>query len=538
MIFAKEAREKLKKGVDAVADAVKVTMGASGRNVSIGKPMGVPQNTKDGVTVARYVDVKDPYEKMGAAMVKEVAVSTVDITGDGTTCATVLTQSIFAQGIDHITKGVSVTDIENGINKATKAVVAKVAELSRKVDNAEIMKQIATVSANNNEELGGIISEVFEKIGINGQTIVQESKNYETSVEYTEGLRIDRGHFAPIFVQDVASQQTVMYNPYVFITEKIIGYVTDIMPIYQQVMRQNETNKENRGLLVICQHLEGEAADFVGKNILNGAFTNVSFIKCPEFGELRTAIMEDISKITGATVLSETTVKPKGATLNESGTAAKVVIKKDHTIIVEGAGNKDALENYIQSLTDQVQHVNEPDKTYIQTRIARMRGGVAIIKVGGKTESEVKERKDRVEDAIGATKSAADEGYVAGGGTTFLHCMDAIYEQDYDNEGEKVGAEIIEKAITEPFMRILANGDYQINIVGAENEIDKARYYANKEYGFGVNMRTRKEADLFVDGIIDPAKVLRVSLEKASSIATLFLKTECLIPYIDDTTSK
>ena len=535
MKFADDARQKLKKGVDAVTDAVKVTMGAAGRNVSIGKPMGVPQNTKDGVTVARAVVVTDEYERLGAAMVKEVAVSTVDITGDGTTCSTVLTQSIFSQGIDHISQSISVVDLENGINKAVSAVKKRIVELSRPVDNVEVMQQIATVSANNNKELGNLIAEVFGRIGVNGQVVVQESKNYETTVEYTEGLRVDRGHFAPIFVRDVEKQETILENPYIFLTEKIVSYANDVLPIYKFVRDQNASKKEDRGLFFICQSLEGEAADFVGMNILNGVFPNVAFVRCPEFGELRTNLMTDISKVTGATLLSETTVTPAKASGQESGSAAKVVIKKDHCVIIDGAGDKNVVANYVKTLENQIEHVEEPEKTYLRTRIARIKGGVAIIKVGGSTESEMKERKDRVDDAIGATKSAAEEGYVAGGGTTYLHCADAIFEQEYDNDGEKLGAEIIDRAIREPFKQILKNGDYVLVMEGDEK--DKMQYYVDKGYGWGVNMRTRKECDMFKEGIIDPAKVLRVALEKSSSIATLFLKTECLIPYYD-TTSK
>ena len=515
--FDVDAREMLKQGVDQLANAVKVTLGPKGRNVVIEKKFGAPQITKDGVTVAKEVELDNRFENTGAQLVKSVASKTGDDAGDGTTTATILTQAIVNEGLKNVTAGANPMDLKRGIDKAVKAVVAYIKENAEIVDdNYDKIEQVATVSANNDPEIGKLIADAMRKVSKDGVITIEESKSRDTYINVVEGMQFDRGYLSGYFVTDSDKMECVMENPYILIYDKKISNIKDFLPILQPAA------ESGRPLLVIAEDVDSEALTTLVVNRLRGGL-KICAVKAPGFGDRRKAMLEDIAVLTGGVVISEEKgLKLEQATLEMLGTCDKVTVSKDNTTIVNGAGEKENIADRIAQIKNEIANTTSTyDKEKLQERLAKMSGGVAVLYVGANSEVEMKEKKDRVDDALCATRAAIEEGVVVGGGTTYIRSLGVLKDIKGENADEQTGINIVERAIEEPLRQIVRNAGGEGAVV-----VQKVR---EGEGDFGYNARKDVYEDLRVAGVIDPAKVARVALENAASIAGMFLTTECLI---------
>ena len=522
MKFSHDSRTMLKAGVDKLADAVKVTLGPRGRNVVLDKKFGSPIITKDGVTVAKDIELEDPFENMGAQLVKEVAEKTHDVAGDGTTTATILTQAIIEEGIKHVTAGVNPMYLKRGIEKASKAVVEKIKEFSKDVKNSNEIAQIASISANNDKEIGDLIAKAMKAVGNEGIINVEEAKSIETSLEEVEGMQFDRGYLSPYFITDADKMITEFEDTYILLFDKKISVMKDLLPILQEVA---QTGKP---FLIIAEDIEGEALATLVVNKLRGTL-NVAAVKAPGFGDRRKAMMEDIAVLTGGNVISEELGrKLESASINDLGSAKKVIIDKENTIIREGGGKKEDIDARIKQIRAQIEETtSDYDKEKLQERLAKLSSGVAIIRIGAATETEMKEKKARVDDALHATRAAVEEGMVTGGGATLIYAARAIDDLKITSHEEKVGADILKRALSYPAYHIAANA-------GEEGAIIVEKIKNSQDVHFGYNAATNKFENLFKSGIIDPTKVVRSALQNATSISGLFLTTECIITDIKE----
>ena len=515
--FDVDARELLKNGVDQLANAVKVTLGPKGRNVVIEKKFGAPQITKDGVTVAKEVELEDKFENTGAQLVKSVASKTGDDAGDGTTTATILTQAIVNEGLKNVTAGANPMDLKRGIDKAVAKVVDYIKEHAEVVgDNYDKIEQVATVSANNDPEIGKLLADAMRKVSKDGVITIEESKTRDTNIGVVEGMQFDRGYLSGYFVTDAEKMECVMDNPYILIYDKKISNLKDFLPILQPAA------ESGRPLLVIAEDVDSEALTTLVVNRLRGGL-KICAVKAPGFGDRRKAMLEDIAVLTGGVVISEDKgLKLEQATIEMLGTAKKVTVSKDNTTIVDGAGLKENIADRVAQIKNEIANTKSSyDKEKLQERLAKLAGGVAVLYVGANSEVEMKEKKDRVDDALCATRAAMEEGVVAGGGVTYIRALDALKDMKGDNADEQTGINIVERAIEAPLRQIVANAGGEGSVV-----VNKVR---EGEGDFGYNARKDVYEDLRKAGIIDPAKVARVALENAASIAGLFLTTECLI---------
>jgi chaperonin GroEL len=517
IFFDVEAREKLKKGVDALADAVKVTLGPKGRNVVIGKKFGAPHVTKDGVTVAKEIELKDPIENMGAQMVKEVASKTADIAGDGTTTATVLAQAIISAGLKNVAAGANPMDLKRGIDKAVAEVVRNLKKLSKEVgsDNSKI-KQIATISANNDETIGALIAEAMKVVGNDGVITVEEAKGTETEVKTVEGMQFDRGYLSPYFVTNAEKMVTEMENPLILICEKKISSMKELLPILEPVVQSG------KGLLIIAEDVDGEALGTLVVNRIRGSL-KVAAVKAPGFGDRRKAMLEDIAILTGGQVVSEERgMTLENITIDMLGSAAKIEIDKDNTTIINGKGKKADITARVGQIKAQIETTtSDYDKEKLQERLAKLAGGVAVLYVGAPTEVEMKEKKDRVDDALAATRAAVEEGIVPGGGVALIRAIETLDKLKGENEDEVTGIAIVKRAAEEPLRQIIANA-------GGEGAVIVQKVREGKD-DFGYNARTETFEKLYKAGVIDPTKVTRIAVENAASIASMLLTTECVI---------
>jgi len=522
MKFSHSSRTAMKKGVDELADAVKVTLGPKGRNVVLDKKFGSPLITKDGVTVAKDIELDDPFENMGAQLVKEVAEKTHDVAGDGTTTATILTQAIIEEGLKHVTAGVNPMYLKRGIDKASRVVTEKIKELSIEIKKNEKIAQIASISANNDKEIGELIAEAMEAVGNEGIINVEEAKSIDTFLEKVEGMQFDRGYLSPYFVTDPDKMITEFEDPYILLFDKKVSVMKDLLPILQEVA---QTGKP---FFIIAEDIEGEALATLVVNKLRGTL-NVAAVKAPGFGDRRKAMMEDIAILTGGTVISEEMGrKLESATIEDLGTAKKIIVDKENTIIREGAGSTEDLNARVKQIKAQIEETtSDYDKEKLQERLAKLSSGVAVLKIGAATETEMKEKKARVDDALHATRAAVEEGIVAGGGVTLIYAARAIDEMKHETHEEKVGAEILKNALTKPAYHIASNA-------GEEGAIIVEKIKNSKDVHYGFNAAVAKFDDLFNTGIVDPAKVVRSAVQNATSIAGLFLTTECIITDIKE----
>ena len=515
--FNTDAREALKKGVDQLANAVKVTLGPKGRNVVIEKKFGAPQITKDGVTVAKEIELEDKFENTGAQLVKSVASKTGDDAGDGTTTATILTQAIVNEGLKNVTAGANPMDLKRGIDKAVGSVVEYIKKNAEQVgDNYDKIEQVATVSANNDPEIGKLLADAMRKVSKDGVITIEESKSRDTSIGVVEGMQFDRGYLSGYFVTDTEKLECVMENPYILIYDKKISALKDFLSILQAAA------ESGRGLLLIAEDVDSEALTTLVVNRLRGGL-KICAVKAPDFGDRRKAMLEDIAVLTGATVISEEKgLKLDQATLEMCGTADKVTISKDNTIIAGGSGDKAAIAERVNGIKKEIEiSTSSYDKEKLQERLAKLAGGVAVLYVGANSEVEMKEKKDRVDDALCATRAAIEEGVVAGGGTTYIRALEALSNLKGDNADEQTGINIVVRAIEEPLRQIVSNAGGEGAVV-----VQKVRE-GNGDFGY--NARTNTFEDMRKAGIIDPAKVARVALENAASIAGMFLTTESVI---------
>ncbi|MCH6199242.1 chaperonin GroEL [Aquiflexum sp. LQ15W] len=516
LFFNTNARDRLKKGVDALADAVKVTLGPKGRNVIIDKKFGAPAITKDGVTVAKEIELSEPIENMGAQLVKEVASKTADNAGDGTTTATVLTQAIFGLGIKNVAAGANPMDLKRGIDKAVSAVVAQLKSNSKAISTSKEIQQVATVSANNDDEIGKMIADAMDKVGKDGVITVEEAKGTETEVRTVEGMQFDRGYLSPYFVTNTEKMEVELDRPYILIYDKKISSMKELLPVLEPVAQSG------RPLLIISEDVDGEALATLVVNKIRGAL-KVAAVKAPGFGDRRKAMLEDIAILTGGTVISEERgYKLENATVDYLGTAEKINIDKDNTTIVNGAGEKAGITARINEIKAQIEKTtSDYDREKLQERLAKLSGGVAILYIGAATEVEMKEKKDRVDDALHATRAAVQEGVVVGGGVALVRAVSALDNLKGENEDQDTGINIIRFAIESPLRTIVANA-------GGEGSVVINKIKENKG-NFGYNARTDVYEDLFEAGVIDPTKVTRLALENAASIAALLLTTECVV---------
>ena len=514
--FDIDARSALKRGVDQLADAVKVTLGPKGRNVIIDKKFGAPTITKDGVTVAKEIELEDPIENLGAQMVKEVASKTSDVAGDGTTTATVLAQAIVREGLKNVTAGANPMDLKRGIDLAVKAITAELKKMSREVSGKKEIAQVGTISANNDETIGNLIADAMEKVGKDGVITVEEAKGTETSMDVVEGMQFDRGYLSPYFVTDAETMETILENPFILIHDKKISSIKDLLPILEK------TAQSGRGLIIVAEDIEGEALATLVVNKLRGTI-RVAAVKAPGFGDRRKAMLEDIAILTGGTVISEEKgYKLDQATVEYLGTAKKVTIDKDNTTIVEGAGSSDDIKKRINEIKSQIDKTSSDyDREKLQERLAKLSGGVAVLKIGASTEVEMKEKKARVEDALHATRAAVEEGIVPGGGVAYLRAVKALDGLKGENHDQDTGISIIRRAVEEPIRQIVANAGLEASVI--TNRIKEG---TGAE---GFNARTEVYEDLIAAGVIDPTKVSRVALENAASVASLLLTTEATI---------
>ena len=523
IFFSDTARSGLYEGVTKLADAVKVTMGPRGRNVLIQKSFGAPHITKDGVSVAREIELVDPLENMGAQLVKEVASNTADEAGDGTTTATVLAHSIFKEGLRNITAGANPIEVKRGMDKASAAIIEELKKISKEVKNKKEIAQVATISANSDETIGNLIAEAMEKVGKDGVITVEEAKGINDDLDVVEGMQFDRGYLSPYFVTNTEKMTCEMENPLLLITDAKITSLKDLVPVLEQIQQTN------RPLLIIADDLEGEALATLVLNRLKGVL-NIAAVKAPGFGDRKKEMLKDIAILTGATVITdELGLSLEKATLPDLGQAARVVIDKDNTVIVDGKGDGTAVESRVAEIKIQVGNTtSEYDKEKLQERLAKLSGGVAVIKVGAATETEMKEKKDRVDDALSATKAAVDEGIVIGGGAALIKASKAV---TLDLEGDQaVGAEIILRAVYAPMKQIASNAGFDAGVVA-----DKIAH-ANEE-NLGFNAATGEYVDMIEAGIIDPFKVARVALQNATSVSSLLLTTEATISDIKEAPS-
>jgi chaperonin GroEL len=521
--YGDESRQSVLRGVNRLADAVRVTLGPRGRNVVLDKKFGAPLITKDGVTVAKEIELKEPLENMGAQMVKEVASKTSDVAGDGTTTATVLAQAIYREGSKNVTAGANPMELKRGIEKAVAAVTEELKRLSKPV-KGKMIAQVGTISANNDETIGGIIAEAMEKVGKDGVITVEEAKAMETSLEVVEGMQFDRGYLSPYFVTDPERMEVVLENALVLIHEKKISNMKDLLPLLEQVAKLGQP------LLVVAEDLEGEALATLVVNKLRGTL-QVAAVKAPGYGDRRKAMLEDIAILTGGKAITEDLgLKLENLKIDELGKAKKITIDKDNTTIVEGAGKKKDIEGRVKQLRTQVEETtSDYDREKLQERLAKLVGGVAIIKVGAATETEMKEKKARVEDAMHATKAAVEEGIVAGGGAALLRCVKAVEAVKAEGD-EAVGVNIVKRALEEPLRQIAANAGQEGAVV-----VGKVREMKGDE---GFNALTEKYENLVDAGVIDPTKVVRSALQNAASIASLLLTTEAIVSEIPDESGK
>ncbi len=517
ILFNVEAREKLKTGVDALANAVKVTLGPKGRNVIISKKFGAPQITKDGVTVAKEIELKDPIENMGAQMVKEVASKTADIAGDGTTTATVLAQAIITAGLKNVAAGANPMDLKRGIDKAVAAIVVNLKKISKEVgsDNSKI-EQIATISANNDETIGKLIAKAMKVVGNDGVITVEEAKGTETEVKTVEGMQFDRGYLSPYFVTNAEKMITEMENPLILICEKKISSMKELLPILEPVVQAGKS------LLIIAEDVDGEALGTLVVNRLRGSL-KVAAVKAPGFGDRRKAMLEDIAILTGGQVVSEERgMTLENVTMEMLGTAQKIEIDKDNTTLINGKGNPKDIKGRIIQIKSQIESTtSDYDKEKLQERLAKLSGGVAVLFIGAPTEMEMKEKKDRVDDALAATRAAVEEGIVPGGGVALIRASANLDKMVGLNEDETTGIAIVRRAVEEPLRQIIANA-------GGEGAIIVQKVKEGKD-DFGYNARTEKYEKLYSAGVIDPTKVTRIAIENAASIAAMLLTTECVI---------
>jgi chaperonin GroEL len=523
VIHGEESRAAILRGVNQLADAVKVTLGPKGRNVVIDKKFGSPTITKDGVTVAKEIELKDSLENMGAQMVREVASKTSDVAGDGTTTATVLAQSIFKEGVRTVAAGANPMALKRGIEKAVEKVVEEIHRFAQPVSGDSIA-QVGTVSANGDTKIGTIIAQAMDKVGKDGVITVEESKTMDTSLEVVEGMQFDRGYLSPYFVTDPERMEVVLENPYILINEKKVSSMKDLLPILEQVA------KLGKPLLIIAEDVEGEALATLVVNKLRGTL-NVAAVKAPGFGDRRKAMLEDIAVMTGGTVISEDMgVKLESITVDDLGQAAKITIDKDNTTVVDGAGAGEAIEGRVKMIRAQVEETSSDyDREKLQERLAKLVGGVAIIKVGAATETEMKEKKARVEDAMHATRAAVEEGIVAGGGVALVRASKVLddFKTDAEDPDEQIGVSIVKRALEEPLRQIAQNA-------GKEGAVIVGKVRENDSENFGFNAATEKFEDLVAAGVIDPAKVTRYALQNAASIAGLMLTTEAMIADVQE----
>jgi chaperonin GroEL len=522
--FDIEAREGLKKGVDALANAVKVTLGPKGRNVIIGKSFGGPQVTKDGVTVAKEIELEDALQNMGAQMVKEVASKTNDLAGDGTTTATILAQAIVNEGLKNVTAGANPMDLKRGVDKAVKSVVEFLNKSAQTVGNSsEKIKQIASISANNDNDIGELITQAFEKVGKEGVITVEEAKGTDTYVDVVEGMQFDRGYLSPYFVTNSEKMEADLENPHILLYDKKISAMKDLLPILEPVAQSGKP------LLIIAEDVDGEALATLVVNKLRGAL-KIAAVKAPGFGDRRKAMLEDIAILTGATVISEERgFNLENTTLEMLGTSERVTIDKDNTTIVNGSGKKDDIKARVNQIKAQIETTtSDYDKEKLQERLAKLAGGVAVLYVGAASEVEMKEKKDRVDDALHATRAAVEEGIVAGGGVALLRSRSKLDSLKANNDDEATGIQIISRALESPLRTIVENA-------GGEGSVVVSKVIDGKE-SFGYDAKSDKYVDLFKSGIIDPKKVTRIALENAASVAGMILTTECALVDIKEDT--
>ncbi|CDX30436.1 60 kDa chaperonin (Protein Cpn60) (groEL protein) [Mesorhizobium plurifarium] len=515
--FHSDARERMLRGVDILANAVKVTLGPKGRNVVIDKSFGAPRITKDGVTVAKEIELEDKFENMGAQMVREVASKTSDIAGDGTTTATVLAQSIVTEGAKAVAAGMNPMDLKRGIDKAVETIVADLKAKARKVTKNDEIAQVGTISANGDAEIGRFLAEAMEKVGNEGVITVEEAKTAETELEIVEGMQFDRGYLSPYFITNQEKMRVELEEPYVLIHEKKLSNLQALLPVLEAVVQSSKP------LLIIAEDVEGEALATLVVNKLRGGL-KVAAVKAPGFGDRRKAMLEDIAILTGGTAISEDLgVKLENVTLEMLGRARKVEIEKENTTIVDGAGHKDEINGRVAQIRAQIEETtSDYDREKLQERLAKLAGGVAVIRVGGSTEVEVKERKDRVDDALHATRAAVEEGVLPGGGVALLRAATALDNVFIDNPDQRTGVEIVRRAIEAPARQIAENS-------GAEGSIIVGRVREKPEFGYGWNAQTGEYGDLFSQGVIDPAKVVRTALQDAASVAGLLVTTEAMV---------
>jgi chaperonin GroEL len=516
IVHGEDSRQTILRGVNLLADAVKITLGPKGRNVVLDKKFGSPQITKDGVTVAKEIELKDPLENMGAQMVKEVASKTSDVAGDGTTTATVLAQAIFREGVKTVAAGANPMAVKRGIERAVEAAVAEIKRLAKEVKKGPMIAQVATVSANNDQTIGNIIAEAMDKVGKDGVITVEEAKSIETTLDVVEGMQFDRGYLSPYFVTDPDRMECVFENCLILIHEKKISSMKDLLPVLEQVA------KLGRPLLIVAEEVEGEALATLVVNKLRGTL-QAAAVKAPGFGDRRKAMLEDIAILTGGKAITEDLgIKLENLQLEDLGKAKKIVLDKDNTTIVEGAGKASAIEGRVKQLRTQIEETtSDYDREKLQERLAKLVGGVAVIKVGAATETEMKEKKARVEDAMHATRAAVEEGIVPGGGVALVRAIPALEKLKLEDD-EKIGVNIVKRALEEPLRTIAQNAGFEGAIV-----IGKVREAKDANYGF--NAATEDYTDMISAGILDPAKVTRSALQNAASISSLMLTTEALV---------
>jgi chaperonin GroEL len=525
ILFDQDAREKIRAGVRRLAKAVKVTLGPRGRNVVIAKSFGSPTVTKDGVTVAKEIELEDPYENMGAQMVKEVAAKTSDVAGDGTTTATVLAEAIFEEGLRSVAAGANPISVKRGIEKAVQSVIGELKEQSRKIAGSKEIAQVGTIAANNDPEIGNKIAEAMERVGKDGVITVEEGKSLTTEIDWVEGMQFDKGYLSPHFASDRAAMECVLVNPFILVHEKKISSVRDFLPLLEQIAQAR------RPLLVIAEEVEGEALATLVLNKLRGIF-DCCAVKAPGFGDRRKEMLEDIAVLTGGEAIMEAIgTELKNVTMKQLGQAKKVIIDKDNTTIIEGAGKKTDIQGRIAQIRRQIDETtSDYDKEKLQERLAKLSGGVAQINVGAATEVEMKERKARVEDALHATRAAVEEGILPGGGTALVRCIDKVGKIKSDDEDELIGTSIVRRALEAPIRMIAENAGVDGSIV-----LERVR----KEKGaFGYNAMSGEYEDLTKSGVIDPTKVVRCAVENAASVASLLLTTEAMVAEIPEKKEK
>jgi len=520
MKYDTEARQKIMGGIEKLSRAVATTLGPCGRNVILDKKFGSPAITKDGVTVAKEIELPDPFENMGAQMVREVASKTSDVAGDGTTTATLLAEAIYREGLKNVTAGANPMALKRGIDKATKAVVAAIAKQSKRVKDPAEISQVATISANGEAEIGEIIADAMDKVGKDGTITVEEAKTLETTLEVVEGMQFDKGYLSPYFVTSPESMECVLENPYILIFEKKISNLNDMLPLLQNV------SKSGKPLLIIAEDVEGEALATLVVNKLRGTL-QVAAVKAPGFGDRRKAMLEDIAELTGGKMLSEDLgIKLENVELSDLGSAKKITITKDDTTIVEGAGKTKAIQARIALIKKQIEETSSDyDREKLQERLAKLAGGVAVIKVGAPTEAAMKEKKDRVDDALHATRAAVEEGIVAGGGVALLRCQKEMKNVEAEGD-ETIGVNIIAKALEAPLRQLVENSGQEAALI-----VEKVK---NGTGSYGYNVATSEYVDLIKAGVLDPAKVTRSALQNAASIAGLLLTTECMVTEIPE----